>query len=180
MMRQIFEALTFWLGWVTGRKYESLARRFGQPEGAPPGLDRKRFIIIQIDGLAHEFLLQALAGSHLPTLQKLIAGGYRLQRWRCGAPSTTPAIQAGIMYGDNWDIPAFRWYEKESGFAPQCKSPAAVERVKARVAAGGQGSWPAAPATRICSMATPGWRSSRSRRWAGSDFLSICAAWAGR
>jgi hypothetical protein len=43
------------------------------------------------------------------------------------------------MYGDNWDIPAFRWYEKETGFAPQCKSPSAVERVKAQVAAGRRG-----------------------------------------
>ena len=75
----------------------------------------------------------------MPTLQRLIAQGYRLQRWRCGLPSTTPAVQAGLMYGDNWDIPAFRWYEKETGFAPQCKSPAAVERIKTRVAAGRRG-----------------------------------------
>ena len=75
----------------------------------------------------------------MPTLQRLIAQGYRLQRWRCGLPSTTPAVQAGLMYGDNWDIPAFRWYEKETGFAPQCKSPAAVERIKTRIAAGRRG-----------------------------------------
>ena len=111
----------------------------GRPAGVPPSPERRRFIIIQIDGLAHEYLLQAIAGGHMPTLQRLIAGGYRLQRWRCGLPSSTPAVQAGIMYGVNWDIPAFRWYEKDSGQAPECKSPAAVVRIKARIAAGRPG-----------------------------------------
>ena len=138
-LRQIVVALAFWLAWITGRKYDALARRMGRPESAPPVPDRRRFIIIQIDGLAHETLLRALAGGHLPTLQRLLAQGHRLQCWRCGLPSCTPTVQAGLMYGDNWDIPAFRWYEKETGIAPQCKSPSAVERIKDRVAAGRPG-----------------------------------------
>ena len=138
-LRQLALALAFWLAWVTGRKYDALARRMGRPESAPDASGRRRFVIIQIDGLAHEYLLRAIAGGHMPALQRLLAQGHRLQRWRCGLPSCTPAVQAGLMYGDNWDIPAFRWYEKETGYAPQCKSPTAVQRIKTQVAADRRG-----------------------------------------
>jgi hypothetical protein len=50
----------------------------------------------------------------MPSLQKLIAEeGYRLSKVDCGIPSQTSACQAGIMFGDNDDIPAFRWYDKD-------------------------------------------------------------------
>lgn len=137
-LRQVAATLAFLLAWITGRKYDTLARRMGRPPDTPY-TERRRFIVIQIDGLAHEYLLQVVAAGHMPTLQRLIATGYHLQRWRCGLPSTTPAIQAGLMYGDNWNIPAFRWYEKDTGTAPQCKSPPMVARLKERVAAGRPG-----------------------------------------
>jgi hypothetical protein len=41
--------------------------------------------------------------------------GYVLSPIDCGLPSQTSACQAGIMYGDNYDIPAFRWYDKDQG-----------------------------------------------------------------
>ena len=138
-LRQIAVALAFWLAWITGRKYDALARRMGRPVSAPDASDRRRFVIIQIDGLAHEYLLAAIASGHMPALQRMLAQGHRLQRWRCGIPSCTPAVQAGLMYGNNWDIPAFRWYEKETGHAPQCKSPSAVEHIRAQVAADRRG-----------------------------------------
>lgn len=138
-LRQIIDGLAFLVGWITGRQYDTLVRSISDRADAAALPAQRRFIIVQIDGLAHDYLVQAMALGQMPTVQRLIAQGARLQRWRCGLPTSTPAIQAGIMYGCNWDIPAFRWYEKESGFAPQCKSPAAVERVKARVAAGRPG-----------------------------------------
>ncbi len=124
--------------WVRGRPYVALAQRMGRdaPAAAP---DQRRFIIIQIDGLAHDYLQQALALGHAAGVQRLIAQGHRVQRWRCGIPSSTPAVQAGIMYGNNWDIPAFRWYEKDTGLAPQSRSPAHAARIKERVAAGRRG-----------------------------------------
>jgi hypothetical protein len=138
-LRQLIDALAFWLAWISGLKYDALARRMGRPESTPDSSARRRFVIIQVDGLAHEYLLRAIAGGHMPSLQRMLAEGHRLQRWRCGLPSCTPAVQAGLMYGDNWDIPAFRWYEKETGYAPQCKSRSAVERIKTQVATGRRG-----------------------------------------
>jgi hypothetical protein len=39
--------------------------------------------------------------------------GYMVHRYRCGVPSTTPFAQAGILYGDNSEIPSFRWWDRE-------------------------------------------------------------------
>ncbi len=63
----------------------------------------------------------------------------RLARWRCGLPSTTPASQAGILYGNNWDIPGFRWYDKATGDSIMCKLPGMVKSVQDRISAGRAG-----------------------------------------
>ena len=52
----------------------------------------------------------------MPTLQQMIdEDGYVASKVDCGLPSMTSACQAGIMFGDNSDIPAYRWYDKEQG-----------------------------------------------------------------
>jgi uncharacterized membrane protein YvlD (DUF360 family) len=76
--------------------------------------DEPGLVVIQIDGLSWETLRFAARTGLMPTLARWIrSGSHRLLRWECGLPSQTSASQAGILYGDNWDIPAFRWYEKE-------------------------------------------------------------------
>jgi len=96
------------------RKYGAMARRLGRPD-VQPG-DRRGFILIQIDGLSHDHLIQALAAGHMPYVNRLLAD-HRLTvaPWRCGLPSSTPAVQAGMMFGNRFDIPGFRWYEKDRG-----------------------------------------------------------------
>jgi len=57
---------------------------------------------------------KALDDGLLPTLSQMIEEeGYQLSRVDCGLPSQTSACQAGILFGDNYDIPAFRWYDKD-------------------------------------------------------------------
>jgi len=119
-----FAALT---GFYYSKKYAAIARRLGlRPaetgDAAMPGL-----IIIQVDGLAYDHLLQRIRQGQLPHIQRMIERGeMAAARWRCGLPSTTPACQAGIMFGDNSNIPAFRWYDKERGVSMVCKLPATV------------------------------------------------------
>ena len=49
----------------------------------------------------------------MPTLASWLASGsHRLVGWECDIPSMTTGSQAGILHGDNHDIPAFYWYEK--------------------------------------------------------------------
>ncbi len=119
------------------RKYSAIAERMGRRESEAKG---RGFIIVQIDGLAYEHLLEAMERGYAPCMKRLLERGeLALARWRCGLPSTTPAAQAGIMYGENFDIPAFRWYEKDSGTSVVCKVPKLARAVQERVSAGRRG-----------------------------------------
>jgi putative membrane protein len=79
------------------------------PETATPGI-----VFLEVDGLSASMLERALNEGYMPNLKRLTdRGEYRLARWDCGLPSQTSSSQAGILYGRNDDIPAFRWYEKD-------------------------------------------------------------------
>jgi hypothetical protein len=72
--------------------------------------------IVQIDGLAEEVLREEVAAGKLPTVAKWVnSGSHRLVGWECAVPSMTSAVQAGLFYGDNSGIPAFRWFDKGKG-----------------------------------------------------------------
>ena len=59
-------------------------------------------------------LERAVKAGGMPNVQRLLDGeGYELHRYRCGVPSTTPFAQAGILYGENREIPSFRWWDRE-------------------------------------------------------------------
>jgi uncharacterized membrane protein YvlD (DUF360 family) len=70
-------------------------------------------MMVEIDGLSYWHIRKALDDGLMPTLQEMLEqDGYELSRVDCGLPSMTSACQAGIMFGDNQDIPAYRWYDK--------------------------------------------------------------------
>jgi hypothetical protein len=93
-------------------KYSTMARRLGRPDVKPT--DQRGFIILQIDGLSYLHLKQALDEGHMPYLQRLLdKRRMTVEQWRCGLPSNTPAFQAGLMFGNRFDIPGYRWYEKD-------------------------------------------------------------------
>jgi uncharacterized membrane protein YvlD (DUF360 family) len=70
-------------------------------------------VMLEIDGLSYWHMQRALDEGYMPKTKRLIEEkGYRLSRVDCGIPSQTSACQAGILFGDNYDIPAFRWYDK--------------------------------------------------------------------
>lgn len=73
-------------------------------------------VMMEIDGLSYHHIKKALADGWMPTLKRMMEEeGYTLSRFDCGLPSQTSACQAGIMFGNNFDIPAFRWYDKDLG-----------------------------------------------------------------
>jgi hypothetical protein len=131
----LFNALA---GWYYRRKYAAAARQLGRPPSETDG--QRGFIIIEIDGLAYDYLRKATRLGTMPHLTRMIAKrDLRLARWRCGLPSTTPAAQAGIMYGNNWDIPGFRWYDKRTQSSILCKLPGAVRAIQERISSGRAG-----------------------------------------
>ena len=91
-------------------RIERLAARSPFKSAAEPG---RGLVMLEIDGLSFHHARQAIQDGTMPTLQHMMGEGYVLSRVDCGIPSQTSACQAGIMFGDNYDIPAFRWYDKD-------------------------------------------------------------------
>ena len=80
-----------------------------------PGRPGRGLVMVEIDGLSYHHLKHALdsGADALPQELDRQARATRMSRVDCGIPSQTSACQAGIMFGDNYDIPAFRWYDKD-------------------------------------------------------------------
>ena len=77
--------------------------------------DKDGFIFLEIDGLARNILEQAIDRGDMPTLKRWIdEGTHKLTKWETDLSSQTGASQAGILHGNNKNIPAFRWIEKEN------------------------------------------------------------------
>ncbi len=126
-----FAALT---GFYYSKKYAVIVQRLGLRRRVPAEQNRPGLIIIQVDGLAHEHLLQAIDRGRAPNIKRMLRrGDVAIERWRCGLPSTTPAAQAGIMFGENDGIPAFRWYDKGRQRSMVFKLPALATAYQARL-----------------------------------------------
>lgn len=109
-------------------------RRSGTDDarGGPPGT-----VFIQLDGVGHDALVQAAAGGVMPTVAHWLADpdGHRLTPWRTDWSSQTGASQLGILHGSNHDVPAFRWYEKETGVVMVSSKPASALELQRRAVA---------------------------------------------
>lgn len=122
------------------RKYRAVARHLGRPVVPPEPLRQTGFIAIQIDGLSLDHLRLALGQGYLPHVEEMIEScRARVSQWQCGLPSTTPAVQAGLFYGDNFDIPGFRWYEKERRASIVVKRPDQARAIAHRLEGEGRG-----------------------------------------
>ncbi len=113
-------------------------------------------ILFEIDGLGEGVLRDAIRDGHVPTIARWLQdGSHRLLGWECDLSSQTGASQAGLLLGSSWDMPAFRWYEKESGRTMVSNHPADAAEIERRrstgaglLAAGGRVAGTCSPATR--------------------------------
>jgi len=97
----------------------------------------KGLVILHIDGLSADMLEKALATDRMPHTRGLIESeGYDLHRYRCGVPSTTPFAQAGILYGDNAEIPSFRWWDRQRQVSVQFGARSTFKKVADKYFAG--------------------------------------------
>ena len=92
-----------------------VVRRRARRVSAADRTDVAGVIMFEIDGLAEPVLRRALNQGHAPTMARwLEQGSHRIVPWECDLSSQTGASQAGLLLGSNEDMPAFRWYEKET------------------------------------------------------------------
>ncbi|HEY5142762.1 MAG TPA: phage holin family protein [Solirubrobacteraceae bacterium] len=77
--------------------------------------DTPGLFFLEIDGLAHAVVQRAIRDGNAPTMARwLREGSHTLLRWETDWSSQTGACQAGLLHGNNHDMPAFRWWEKET------------------------------------------------------------------
>jgi uncharacterized membrane protein YvlD (DUF360 family) len=97
-----------------GAWYRNVVRRYARRIAPGQDLERPGIVFLEIDGLAHDVLTRAVRDGNAPTIAGWLQGGsHSLARWETDWSSQTGACQAGLLHGNNHDIPAFRWWEKE-------------------------------------------------------------------
>jgi hypothetical protein len=76
----------------------------------------RRLLLVQLDGVSHGRLRHAVEQGRMPFLaSRLALGTHRLSPSRSGAPASTPAFQAGLLYGQAPSVPGFVWYDRRAG-----------------------------------------------------------------
>jgi hypothetical protein len=94
-------------------------------------------IFFQLDGMPAPVLDWAVKSGNLPTLARWIRSGqYSWTEWRSRVPSTTPVAQAGLLHGTSHNMPAFRWYEKDSGRLLVANHPPDAAEIESRITNG--------------------------------------------
>ncbi|MGW3938571.1 alkaline phosphatase family protein [Streptomyces phaeochromogenes] len=98
-------------------------------------------VFLQLDGVGHDVLLEAVGRGLMPAVAAWLGDGegsrttHRLTPWRTDWSSQTGASQLGILHGSNHDIPAFRWYEKDTGEVMVCNRPTSAAELQRRAIA---------------------------------------------
>lgn len=119
------------------RLYRLADRRRRRGEQAGPGATHPGTVFIQLDGVGHDVLLAAVVRGLMPTLGRWLGEGpteatHRLTPWRTDWSSQTGASQLGILHGSNHDVPAFRWYEKDTGEVMVSNRPSSAVELQRR------------------------------------------------
>ncbi len=93
--------------------------------------------MVQLDGLSHRVLRQAIESGLAPTMARwLREGSHRLAPWWSPVPSTTPSVQAGVLYGSGQQVPAFRWWDKGLGRLVVTNRPQDAAAIESRLSDG--------------------------------------------
>ena len=123
------------------RLYRLADRRRGRADGGP-GPSGPGTVFLQLDGVGHDVLVAATEKGLMPTLADWLGRTasdtarphptHRLTPWRTDWSCQTGASQLGILHGTNHDVPAFRWYEKESREVMVCNRPSSAAELQRR------------------------------------------------
>lgn len=103
----------------------------GQGEEVGAGSLQPGLLVVMFDGVARPVLDQAIEAGMAPQVQRWLSeGSHRLASWWAQPPSSTPASQAGLLHGAAGRIPAFRWWDRETGRLVVTNHPGDAELVE--------------------------------------------------
>lgn len=120
------------------RRLSRLAERRRRGRGRGPDGARVTTpgtVFVQLDGVGHEVLRDAAGSGVMPTVASWLGDTHRLTPWRTDWSSQTGASQLGILHGTNHDVPAFRWYEKDTRRIVVSNRPASAAELQRRAVA---------------------------------------------
>lgn len=86
------------------------ASKVNKVKNKKPGI-----IFLEIDGLSLPVFQRALSNAYMPNISRWLRSTHQVVGWETDLSAATPACQAGILLGDNKDMPAFRWYDRKKG-----------------------------------------------------------------
>ncbi|WP_414720631.1 phage holin family protein [Streptomyces sp.] len=120
-----------------GRRLARLAGRRRPRLDDPPSPATPGTVFLQLDGVGHDVLREALAGVQpaMPTVASWLGNTHRLTPWHTDWSSQTGASQLAILHGSNHDVPAFRWFEKDTGQVMVCNRPSSAAELERRAVA---------------------------------------------
>ncbi|MBJ7348318.1 MAG: phage holin family protein, partial [Thermoleophilaceae bacterium] len=94
-------------------------------------------IFLEIDGLAYDIAQRAIRDGDMPNMSRWLRdGSHEIARWETDWSSQTGACQAGLLHGNNEDMPAFRWWEKDRNTAIVTNKPRDAAELERRVSDG--------------------------------------------
>ena len=119
----------FWYRNIVQRR---MKRRESFTETDIPGV-----LFLEIDGLSRPVLERAIDEGYMPFLAGwLETGSHKLIEWETDLSSQTSASQAGILLGNNRNIPAFRWFDRAKKELVASSSPNFVAELEKKLSNG--------------------------------------------
>lgn len=113
--------------------YRNVVKRRAKRMARPEPTDVPGFLFLEIDGLSEPVLEKAMREGYAPNMKQwLEEGSHKLVEWETDLSSQTSASQAGILHGNNHNIPAFRWYDRQQKKVIASSSPDEVAALEKR------------------------------------------------
>ncbi len=121
------------------RRFRHIARDESKKRGSSQvrGQERRRrLLLVHLDGVPIQVLRAAIDDGTMPFLGRLVrSGAYRLDSAFWGSPASTPAFQAGMLYGlRHPNLPAYHWYDRELGRTVHMNVPRDTVAIEERLA----------------------------------------------
>jgi putative membrane protein len=115
----------------------SVTRSMVSRRGKPIETDVPGFLFLEIDGLSEMLLRQAMEKGYTPTLKRWVdQGSHQVLGWETDFSSQTGAMQTGILLGNNTDVPAYRWWDREQKRMVMSGLPRDAQAIEQRLSRG--------------------------------------------
>jgi putative membrane protein len=117
--------------------YRNVVRRRMKRRGEVVETDVPGVLFLEIDGLSEPVLEKAIREGYVPTMARwLETGSHRLVGWETDLSCQTSASQAGLLHGNNSNIPAFRWYDRARKMIVASSNPDELARLEKELSDG--------------------------------------------